>query len=183
MVLSLINPIGPNFMKDFPAQNEVNLDRIDNYAGPCLTTHLLTPYDAQLTAVTANPTLGAGSTQGFYYKIFDQVFVWAQFRFGAGFTLGTGIYMMNLPFPAKSIIGPNVLLGSSPILGNGSVWDESSSAGRQPVVCSLRTSTQVQFVVRVDSGLAARECTSANLPITWAVDDGVSWCARYTKEP
>lgn len=181
MVLSLVNPTGPEFIKDFPFQNEQNCDAIDEFAGPCLTTHSLNSYTPVLGATTTNPTLGAGTVRGKYFRIFDQIYVWGEFRFGTGFTAGSGIYTMNLPFPAKTIMGSNVLLGSAPIIGGGTSWDASASTGRHPLAVYLRTDSLVQFVLRTASGLVARECTNAN-PVIWEVNDGITWCARYQRQ-
>jgi hypothetical protein len=180
MVLSLIDPIGPNFIKDFPGQNEVNLDAIDAFAGPSLPAHPLRSFTPDLTSTTTKPTLGDGSNTAYYYEIFDQVYMWGQLRFGTGFTAGVGTYIMGLPFTCASAIGNTVTLGDKPIVGVGSVFDASSNAGKLPVTVHLRTATQLHFGVRLTSGLASRELTNSGY-ITWAVGDGISWNARFRK--
>src|SRR3954462_14655862 len=103
MVLALQTPTGPSFVKDWPAQNTVNCDLIDGYAGPCLTTNPLLDYVPVLTASVTDPTLGTGGILvGKYYKIFDQIYVWGEFRFGTGATIGSGVYRISLPFRAKT---------------------------------------------------------------------------------
>lgn len=181
-MLSLITPDPSNFMKDFPVQNEINLDKIDAFAGPCLTSHPLRTYTPGLRGDITDPNVGAGTFTGVYYRIFDNIFVWAEFRFGSGFTVGSGPYTMTLPVAAKSIIAPTGAIGAAPIIGNGSVYDQSNSSGRQLVSVSLRSSTTVEFVIRIESGMAARNCAAENIPIVWATGDGITWCARYKCE-
>lgn len=181
MVLSLVDPVGSNFIKDFPGQNANNLDRVDGYAGPCLHTHPLQTLDIDLTSTTTKPTLGTGgSNTAYYYEIFDQIYMWGQLRFGTGFTAGSGIYIMALPFSVDSLVGPGTTLGQSPIVGNGSVFDASSNAGKLPVTVHLRTASQFHFGVRLTSGLANRELRDSGY-ITWAVGDGISWNARVKR--
>lgn len=184
MVLSLISPVSSNFIKDWPAQNEVNCDRIDEFAGAqCLTGHPLGLYTPVLSASVTAPTIGtgAGAIQGYYYKIFDQIWVWAYFRFGTGFNAGSGVYSMSLPFTAKTLnIQPNVTMGGGPIVGEGFVWDDSSSPARQPVSVQLRTTTTVQFGLRMTSGAVTRDMTNI-APITWAQDDSFKFFARYQR--
>src|SRR5690349_11453328 len=84
--LPLITPQGSNFLRDFPGQNAVNCDLLDNYAGPCLTTHPIQTFTPALVSSTGpanDPVLGTGGfIRGFYYKIFDQIHMWGEFRFG-----------------------------------------------------------------------------------------------------
>ncbi|MFY3741629.1 MAG: hypothetical protein HMLIMOIP_002087 [Candidatus Nitrosomirales archaeon] len=185
MVLALVTPTGPNFIKDWPSQNEVNCDLIDAYAGPCLISQPLQTYVPVLSATITPPTLGAGNIiQGYYYRIFDQIFTWGHFRYGTGFNAGSGIYTITLPFKVKNLIALDTALANTPIVGNGHVWDESNAlaGGRQPVTCQLRTNQILMFGIRMNSGAAARE-VSNTIPITWAVDDGLKWFARYQRDP
>jgi hypothetical protein len=181
MVLSLLNPIGPDFMKDFPGQNSVNLDRIDEYTGPSLTTHPLQSFTPQLTASNTNPTLGTGGfCVGWSYQIFDQIYMWGQFRFGTGFSNGLGVYIINLPFSLNNILSSSTNLGSSPVIGNASTYDNNLNAGRLPLTVHLRTSNQLMFGTRINNGLALRELREAGY-LVWDVNDGVNWCARAKK--
>lgn len=183
MVLPLVTPVGANFIKDFPSQNTVNCDLIDNYAGPCLTSDLLGTYVPVLSAVTTPPTLGGGTATGFYYRIFDQVYVWGSIRFGAAMTAGSGVWTISLPFKAKTpTIAPSAVLASGPVVGNGLVWDNSATAGRQPVSAVLRTNQTLMFGLRMGSGAAAREVTHL-APIPWADQDGIKWSVRYQIDP
>jgi hypothetical protein len=184
MVLSLITPADSDFIKDFPAQNAVNCDVIDSYAGASLTTSPLQTYVPQLTAFTTNPSLGVGGTiVGYYYEIFDQIYTWGSFRFGtSGISIGTGTYMVSLPFPAQTIVGVNTAMGSAPCVGVGLVHDEDTSSGRLPVTAHLRTTSQMAFAFKNDSGFAFRDVRDAG-PIVWAINDGMNWSARYTREP
>lgn len=185
MALTLPTPVGSNFMKDFPGQNSTAVDRIDNYAGPCLTSHPLQSYIPVLSAVTTPPVLGTGGSailRGNFYEIFDQIYLWAEFRYGTGFSAGSGNYTMSLPFNVDSTIGPDIAAGGAVVLGNGFVWDASTLLGRQPVIVSLRTSNQVQFCMRNNSGGASRNVDNSN-PITWAIDDGITFAARFKRIP
>lgn len=182
MVLSLVTPQGSNFLKDFPGQNAVNLDRIDAYAGPCLTTQPLRSFTPGLISSSgSDPVLGTGGfNKGFYYQIFDQVYAWGEFRFGtAGISAGGDIYIVTLPFSVKTNShGASTIIGVAPVLGVGCVHDASSNAGRLPVTVHLRTATQLMFGVRMNSGLSNRELRSAGY-ITWDVNDGLSWSIRF----
>lgn len=185
MTLGLVTPQDVNFIKDWPSQNEINCNLIDDFAGAqCLTSHPLGLYTPVLSAVTTPPTLGTGSViQGYYYKIFDQIYTWGHFRLGTGFTAGSGVYTITLPFKVKTLLPISTNLGGTPIIGNGHLWDESSAVagGRQPVTVQLRTDQTAMFGIRMNSGAAAREVTNAG-PIVWAVDDGIKWSARYQRD-
>jgi hypothetical protein len=89
---------------------------------------------------------------------------------------------MSLPFDVDSSIGGDTSMGGGLLIGNGIVWDASTLATRQPVVVSLRTSSVVQFGIRMNSGLSNRNVDSGG-PITWAIDDGVTFAARYKRIP
>lgn len=182
MVLSLVTPIGSNFIKDWPAQNTINCDRIDEYAGPCLTTHPLQSYTPILSALTTPPVLGTGGfIRGFYYKIFDQIYTWGEFRFGtAGINAGSSIYTITLPFAAKSLIGASANIGAAPVIGNATVWDDSADATRQSSTVHLRSSTLMMFSTRM--GSTSRVVTH-NTPFVWAINDGMMWYARYQRDP
>lgn len=183
MVLSLVTPIGSNFIKDWPSQNQVNCDLIDGYAGPSLHTHPINSYTPQVLSTTTAPTLGTGGLiRGFYYRIFDQIYTWGEFRFGtAGISAGSGIWSVSLPFAATSpISGGNGTMARAPILGNGFIWDDSAAATRMPLIVQLRSSTEIQFGVKMGSGAGA-EGVGSTIPITWAINDGIMWSARYKR--
>lgn len=188
-MLTLQTPVGNNFIKDWPGQNRVNCDRIDAYAGPCLTSHPIQTYVPSLTASTTNPVLGTGNTLvGLYYLIFDQVFTWGEFRFGTGASVGSGIYAISLPFRAQTTVGqgPSSGFTSPPSVGNAIAFDESSDAGRQPMLTTLRNLDQLAFSVRMGTGGISRGA-SHNIPFAWtgapAPADGIMWSARYKREP
>jgi len=189
MVLNLQTPVGNNFLKDWPGQNAVNCDLIDDYAGPCLTSHPIQTYTPALTASTANPVLGTSSTLvGMYYEIFDQIYTWGEFRFGTAASIGSGIYEISLPFRAKSLVGqgPSSSFTSPPSVGNAVVFDESIDSGRQPALTVLRNLDKLSFLVRMGTAGASR-AVSHNIPIVWtgapSPADGVMWSARYQREP
>lgn len=178
MALPLVTPTGSSFIKDWPNQNEVTCDLLDAFTGPSLTTHPLQSYTPQLLATTTNPTLGTGGfIRGFYYKIFNQIFTWGEFRFGtASINAGTGIWSITLPFAANTLIGANDTPARGQLLGSGLVWDDSSGSTRQPVITQLRTSTEMEFGTIMGTG---NDLVTATTPITWAINDGMFWNARY----
>jgi hypothetical protein len=182
MVLSLGNPVGSNFLKDFPAQNETNLNAIDDYAGPCLVTDALGTYIPNITSSGTQPVLGTGGASvGYYYQIFDQIWTWGQFRFGtSGTTFGTGSYFVSLPFEVNSLVAISSTLGASPTIGNGYLWDASGGAGVFPVSVHLNDSNNMVFGIKNDSAAGSRAVTSTNL-ITFANSDGISWSASYQR--
>lgn len=184
MVLSLIDPVGSNFIKDFPAQNAKNLDDIDAYAGQCLRTQALIAFTPQLTADTTNPTLGTGGTiSGYYYRIFDQIYLWGDFRFGtAGINAGSGIYNIVLPFTINDLLGGDVLPGRAPVVGVASLWDNNSNAGKLPLNVEMRTPNTLMFNTRINSGIGARHLTNGGY-ITWDFQDGLNWSARFQRSP
>ena len=176
---ALVNAIGSNFLKDWPERNAVSCEDIDAYAGPSLRSDALQTYTPALTASTTDPALGAtGTIKGIYFKIFDQIYTWGEFRFKTGFSAGTGTYIVTLPFPAKTLTNPATVIGKGPILGSGHLWDASAAATRQPLLVQLRTSTQIMFGARNNG--STREVDNLSL-ITWAVDDGISWFVRYQR--
>jgi hypothetical protein len=181
MVLALITPLGTNFIKDFSATNSVNCDLIDAYAGP----YAIQAYTPIFTAVNTNPAIGAtGVLTGFYYRIFDQIFTWGEFKFnGAGSNKGSGTYAMTLPFNAKTVTPPNAGSGGGPILGSGVAYRGATSSLRQPVTVQLRTINQIMFSVRMNSGAVSRALNGDDIPFAWANGDGIKWAARYQRDP
>jgi len=181
MVLSLVTPIGSNFIKDFPSQNAVNCNIIDAYAGP----YAIQTYTPLLTAVTTNPVLGStGTITGFYYSIFDQIYTWGEFKFnGTGSNKGAGTYIVTLPFKAKTVFPPSGFSGEGPILGSGMTYQVSSAVGRQPITVQLQTANTMMFNIKADSGFGSRAVSGTDIPFAWANGDGVKWTARYQRDP
>lgn len=186
MVLPLITPVGSNFIKDWPAQNTVNCNLIDDYAGPCMPGHALSTYTPILTAATTNPVLGNGTIVGFYYRIFDQIYTWGEFRYGSTSTVGSGTYEISLPFRAKTLVGIGAgLFSSPPVVGNGVAYDESAAGARQPILAVLRSVDKLGFSVRMGTAGASRRVNEL-IPFTWAAGtpgDGISWAVRYQRDP
>ena len=181
MELPLISPASNTFLKNWPAYNGFNCDAIDEYAGKCLTTHGLQTYTPQLSAVTTPTAIGTGNIVGYYYELFDQIFTWGEFRFGAsGASAGTGAWMVTLPFPATNLLGFSTTIGAAPIVGNGYYWENSSGLARFPLTVHLRTSTLMMFGYYMGS-TASREL-GQNSPVPVDPLDGASWCARYQRE-
>lgn len=184
MPATITDPAPSNFIKDFPALHAVNMDSIDNYAGPCLRSQALRPYTPILHAATTDPVLGTGGfISGYYYQIWDQIYLWGEFRFGtASINAGSGIYTITLPFTVNSILGGNILPGKSPVVGVGSVWDNSANSGKLPVNVELQSSNVLQFNLRINSGIGTRHLTDSGY-ITWDINDGLSWSARFQRQP
>lgn len=184
MVLALVNPIGSDFIKDFPNQNAFNQNLIDAYSGPCLTSHPLQSFSPGLVGSSGNPVLGTGGVnRAFYYQIFDQVYMWGEWRWGsAGTDFGGGIYSLTLPFSVKTLMSISATFDSSPIVGTGTTYDDSANAGRLPITTHLKSATELYFGIRMNSGSSNRELRSAGY-VTWANLDGVSWNARVQRLP
>lgn len=185
MGIELITPGASNFLKDFPSQNAVNMDRIDDYAGPSLISHPLQSYTPILDSTFIAPSMGSGGSavnRAYFYEIFDYIYVWGEFRFGSsGMSVGGGIYTMTLPFRMESIVGITNNPGNTPVIGTGSVW-ANASASRQSLTVHPRTNTTIMFAVRMNSGMPNREL-SHNVPLAWAAGEGWTWNARYQRLP
>jgi hypothetical protein len=180
MPLPIVTPIGSNFIKDWPAQNAVICDLIDAYAGP----YAIQTYTPALTAITTPAALGAtGVITGFYYKLFDQIFSWGEFKFGgAGSNKGAGTYLITLPFKAKTILPANGGVGRGPIVGNGLAYRSSVAADRQPFVVQLNTALDMVFNIKADTAFGARGVSGTDIPFAWANGDGVKWNIRYQRD-
>lgn len=181
---TLISPAGTNFLKNFPAAHAVNMNAIDDYAGPCLTSDNLNTYTPQLKATVTDPIIGTDGiavNRAFYYRIFDEYYIWGEFRFGtSGSSRGEGIYTMSLPFTAKTVVGASTNLGSSPVVGIGSIHDNTDSTARRPITVHLRTTTTLMFGIGMNSGLGARE-VAHNIPFSWVTSDGIQWMAKVQR--
>lgn len=183
MGIDLVSPVSSDFIKDWPFQNGVNCDRIDEYAGSsCLTTHPIGTYTPALTGGSSDPALGAGEIKGYYYKIFDQIYSWGHFKFGSGFSAGSGDYIISLPFKVKTLIPISANIARTPVIGNALLWDESLATVRQPLTCQLRSTTTIEFGTRKTTA-ATNILVSNSYPITWAIDDGIKWMVRYQRDP
>lgn len=177
--LPLISPNSSNFIKDWPAQNAINCDLIDNYAG----SYGVQSYTPVFNAVTTSPVLGTGGfVNGFYYQIFDQIFTWGEFRFGTGFSPGSGNFEVTLPFDAHFIANSDTNMGNGPIIGNCRVWNNTTDSSKQPGLVQLRTISQMMFGIRFDTASAVR-AMGAGIPFTWAAGDGISWFCKYQRVP
>jgi hypothetical protein len=175
----LVAPVGANFIKDWVTQNGSNCDKMDSFTGP----QSIQSYIPEILADTTNPNLGAGSATGFYWKIFDFVYTWGEFRFGTGFSKGVGqAFRVTLPFKVKTNIAINGSPGDSSILGNG--WAFDTSAGtRHSLIAQTRTSNQLYFQIRGDTAFPRRTASpDDDIPVTWASGDGITWFARYQRD-
>lgn len=183
MGIDLTAPVASDFIKNWPAQNANNCDKIDAYAGDtCLTTHPIGTYIPQLTGGSSNPSLGAGEIAGYYYSIFDQIYCWGHFKFGSGFSAGGGDYIISLPFKVKTLIPISANIARTPIIGNAILWDDSLATARQPLTCQLRSTTTIEFGTRKTTA-ATNILVSSSYPITWAINDGIKWFARFQRDP
>jgi len=179
MTLPLITPIGSNFLKDWPAQNAVNCNTFDAAAGACLTNHPLGTYTPIWTASTTNPTLGTNPVQiGYYYLVFDMVYVYAEMRLGTGSTRGSGVYIMSLPFKAKSFVAG---VGYNPV-GNAQIYNPANIGWRQPILTTINsaTLTTVSFNHRFDWSTTNKQITES-IPWPFGDGDGIAWSARYQR--
>lgn len=185
-IIDLVATAGSNFLKDWPEQNTINCDEIDDAAGPnSLVAHPLGTYTPVWTALATPGSLATTPTsanaQGYYYMLFDMVYTWGYIRFGTGFTVGTGTYTVTMPFKIKTNTTLSNNLAGTLSIGNAYIWDESAPAARQPAQVQARADDiSVMFSMRMGSGGATAEVTH-NQPIAWAIDDGISWVVRYQR--
>lgn len=182
MLLPLQAPVGSNFLKDFPQQNAVNCELIDAYAGPCLVSDAIQTYTPNLTASTTNPVQGTGGTLfGRYYKIFDQIWTWGEFRFGAaGFNVGLGTYRISLPFPAKSLIAVGNPYATPIPVGMGETFQVASVSGRMPLIANLGSPDYLIFSLKQAIGPLMTNAIPYT-PVTGSPGDGFFWSARYQR--
>lgn len=179
MTLPLITPVGSNFLKDWPSQNANNCDVFDAAAGACLTSHALGTYTPAWTASTTDPTMGTGGKQiGYYYLVFDMVYVYSEMRLGnVGFNKGVGNYYMSLPFKAKSLISGSGV----PVIGSATAYSNGTPANRQPMETFYQSPTTVSFALRFGTAGATRGVSDIT-PFTFGALDGIIWSARYQRD-
>lgn len=179
MVLPLVTPVGSNFIKNFPGQNAINCGLIDTYANASGIAQPLQSFSPLLEATTTNPVLGTGAiNHAYFYKIFDQVYMWGEWRWGtSGTNFGSGIYTLALPFSVAALMPVSANFDSSPIVGSGCTFDVASNVGRLNLSVHLRTNAKLQFGVRINSGATNRELRETGY-FTFANQCGVSWNAR-----
>jgi hypothetical protein len=177
MALSLVTPVGSNFLKDWPTQNAANCDAFDAAAGACLITHPLKTYTPVWTSSGTQPSFGTGAVQiGYYYLVFDTVFVYVEMKFGTGSSRGSGTYIISLPFSAKT----NIFRTGVNVIGNGQVYSNLTATARQPVVVILNTISTVRFALKM--GGATSRIVGEGVPILFADGDGLMFCARYQRD-
>jgi hypothetical protein len=181
--LSLITPIGSDFIKNWPAQNAVNCDSIDAYAGQCLPSQTLLTYTPQLIGATTNPVFGTGGfIHGYVYRIFDSIYTWGELRFGtAAINVGSGNWSITLPEAANVSTPGDLNVGRGHTLGNALAIDDSSGT-KEPLTLQLITSTEMRLLTRMTTGLAS-SVVGSTIPFAWAIQDGILWNARYKRAP
>lgn len=169
--LGLIKPDGDEKIKEdlptFPgwaSQNEDNCDTIDSLFKATNTT-----YTVNWTGSGSNPVLGAGGfTEGKYIRLFPRMVV-GHFRIltgGAGFTVGSGAYRLNLP------VAPDADLLT---------FDDSFPIGKAVLldVDTIANNTNLVVMYQISSGLAILRPPAGNFwsptdPITLAQNDRLS---------
>ena len=112
----------------------------------------LTTYSPTLTAHTTAPNKGTGNTDGEYCDV--QGFVFGNFIvefFDAGITVGSGEYGVSLPFPVDATyhsVGTalNDAMGAFSVIGEGSIWDNSSVGNSGSVALDVVTVGGVSYV-------------------------------------
>ncbi|MEU0831304.1 hypothetical protein [Streptomyces sp. NPDC005969] len=91
-----------------------------------------TTYTPTWTAATTNPSIGNGTLTGRYMKVGRTVTVSLLLIPGSTTTLGSGVYLFGLPFPAAadvvSCLGPARISGTATWLGHILVGASGSSA-------------------------------------------------------
>ncbi|MGZ4518855.1 MAG: phage tail tip fiber protein [Mycobacteriaceae bacterium] len=138
-----------------------------------------TPYTPALTAASANPTLGTGSTaSGFYTRLGNVVHAWGTIIFGSSPSAGTGGYRVSLPFTVDTGYYPS---GRGTGLGTCNVFDSSASAQRYGAV--RRGGSEFINLFLPDQTAAATGTTdlqvTSAVPWTWAASDEISWDLWY----
>lgn len=186
MAIDLYTPTPTDFMKDFPARHEVAMNVIDDYAGPCLTTHAL-PIHVPVFASVGGTLASEGTNptkRDYYYKIFDNIYVWGEFRFGTSASGGASntVYTVTLPFNVDTTLTPSTNIGTAPIVGEGCIFEDGSANNRFPLTVHLRTNNVLMFGFKFNSGQAIRELGNPTL-ITWSAADGFTWNARFKRLP
>lgn len=176
---TLISPAGSDFIKDWPGQNTINCDRLDAFANQSALGNALPFFVPTLKGSVTDPVLGTGGVnRAYFYRIFDEIYIWGEWRWGtSGTNFGSGIYTLTLPFTVDTQFTPNAALGSTPIVGSGFTWDQSGNSGRQSISVHLINNNQLMFAVRLNSGLSNREVRDV-FSVAWANQDGVSYTAR-----
>lgn len=124
-------------------------------------------YTPVLTAVTTNPTLGAGSSaSGRFCKLGTLGIIQASFSFGTGAAAGSGTYRISLPSAIKFRVGA---LNTGGPAGSVFVYDSSSGIHRTGIVRPDLTNGVLNIVA--DSGATAM--VSNSIPWVWADNDQI----------
>lgn len=176
----MIDPVLSDLLRNWPSQNELNMNEVDQLVGPLG----IQTYIPVLTALTTNPNLGTtGQITGFHYTILDIVVSWGFFRFGgAGINSGESTYLVTIPFVADNSLRAAADSGDGIHLGSGIVRDESNTSARQTCIVQLRDTSHIQFNLEAGQTTSrAVSGTSGGIPIVFADGDAVAWGIRYKK--
>lgn len=153
--------IGPELFDPVVAQ----LDARDQRLEVMLGTGRWVSYTPVLTAATTDPTLGTGAfVDGTYTRFGRTILGTARFRLGAGFTAGSGFYLISLPFT-------RVALGAGDpavIIGHGYV-EHNLVYYLVDAFVDGTLGTQNRFGMVLDQGAVA-DFVSNNSPVVW--DEG-----------
>ena len=109
-------------MVGWAAQNTINMDKVD----ALFRDDVVTSYVVSWTGSGGNPVLGAGGfTEGKYIRFFPRMVAvfFRIFTGGAGFTVGSGQYRINLPLavdPSFAAISHTVPIGKA-------TWNDASA--------------------------------------------------------
>lgn len=128
------------------------------------------PYTPQWVSTGTQPTPGASTFTGSYAVVGNTVFVKGRIVLGAGFSFGTGIHGLTLPFASQN--GLDVFCvnrytdsgGTGSYLGIGTL----GSIGGQPAISWFTGASPIAQV-------------TATVPFTWDVGDFVSFSIQYQR--
>lgn len=175
--LGLIKPdVDESIREDLPtfpgwaSQNEDNCDKIDSLFRKNGTTYTL-----NWTGSGSNPVLGAaGFTEGKFVRLFPRM-VFVTFRIftgGAGFTVGSGTYRINLP----ATLDPDLVAygGEALPLGRCMFQDSSAALTSSSFLMSYLASSNL-VVARPSAGVV---WTDTN-PVVLGQNDRISGYLLY----
>lgn len=142
-------------------------------------------YTPVLSADTTDPSLGAGTSEGWWVKFGNLIIAWGIITFGAGASAGSGNYRITLPTPVE-VLSPLNYVGSGPILGYGLLRDNSalSTSSRTTAIQLVESFDAIvgtgQFRMYLLDG-AAIVVDNSN-PFVWADSDRISFHVIYPAE-
>jgi hypothetical protein len=139
-----------------------------------MATAFTAPYLPQLTAVTADPNLGAdGTAEGLFTRIGDLVHYEFRFEFiGAGIAQGSGIYLISTPTPVDTIqTSVHTSLGMVTVL--------DASVGTRRFVTRNAVTALALRPINATAYAADADVTDATVGLTFAAGDTISGAVTY----